>query len=104
MFRSFFQPIFHFSFNNARVDPVASGLDSFAAHFIQQCFAPSRKRLRSLAVAFRQSADPNPARLADRKCATSLLHHCHSLLARVLFANPNLAKGCNLRLFQRYWH
>ena len=45
----------------------------------------------------------NPARFVGRKHATSLLLHCHSLLARGRTSNPNFSGGCDLRLFQRSW-
>jgi len=44
----------------------------------------------------------NPARFVGRQHATSLSHHRHSLLTRGLPFNPNLEKGRDLRLFQRY--
>ena len=59
MFGSLLKPVFHFPFDDARVDPVAPRLDALMAHLIQQPFAPGFKQLRRSAIAFRHPAAEN---------------------------------------------
>src|SRR3989304_4451056 len=56
VFRAFFSPIFHFTFDDPRINAVTSWFDSLTADFSQQRFIPRLEGLRIAAVAFRQSA------------------------------------------------
>ena len=45
----------------------------------------------------------NPARFIGRQRTSSLMHASRSLLVASVFSKPKVTRGCDLRLFQRYW-
>ena len=69
--------------------------------------ASGRKRLLNVLGAdnlfqSRQSVH-DPACFISRQRTSSLMHASRSLLVALVLDKPKVTRGCDLRLFQRYW-
>ena len=55
VFWTFFEPVFHFPFDDTRVDTVPAWVGALYGHLVQQSFIPLLKYLWAAAVALGQT-------------------------------------------------